>query len=99
MADLIQSIARALSDDIATLNAISHNVANLNTPGYQPLDAQPNERPGGGVALGPVQTSGSNVELAEELTGTLLDLRTAQANIGVLRAQDELLGETLDLLA
>jgi flagellar basal body rod protein FlgG len=77
----------------------ANNVANLNTPGYQPLDAQPAERPGGGVALGPVQVSGSNVELAEELTGTLLDLRTAQANIGVLRAQDELLGETLDLLA
>lgn len=35
MTDLIQSVARSLSDDISSLNAISHNVANLNTPGFR----------------------------------------------------------------
>lgn len=41
MADLIPSIARALGDDIATLNAISHNVANLGTPGFRAEKALP----------------------------------------------------------
>lgn len=35
MTDPIQLIARALGDDIATLNAISHNVANANTSGFR----------------------------------------------------------------
>ena len=35
MTDPIQSIARSLSADISALNAISHNIANLNTPGFR----------------------------------------------------------------
>lgn len=41
MTDLIQSVARALSDDISTLNAISHNVANINTPGFRAEKSMP----------------------------------------------------------
>jgi flagellar basal body rod protein FlgG len=84
----------------------ANNVANLNTPGYQALDATPVALPDGGVALGPARASAapaipgsSNVDLVEEQAGTLLNLRTAQANANILRAQDELRGETLDLLA
>jgi flagellar basal-body rod protein FlgF len=35
MTDTIQSIARSLSADITTLNTISHNIANINTPGFR----------------------------------------------------------------
>jgi flagellar basal-body rod protein FlgG len=35
MTDTVQAISRSLSADIATLNAISHNVANINTPGFR----------------------------------------------------------------
>jgi len=35
MTDNIQNVSRALHADIATLNTISNNVANANTPGYR----------------------------------------------------------------
>ena len=41
---------------------------------------------------------GSNVDLARELTDELLTLRGVQANVGVARRQDEILGTLLDLL-
>ena len=35
MDDVIRAVGQALSTDVNGINAISHNVANLNTPGYQ----------------------------------------------------------------
>jgi len=35
MTDTINAVSRALSNDVQTLNAISHNVANANTPGFR----------------------------------------------------------------
>ena len=35
MTDTIQAISRSLSADISTLNTISHNIANINTPGFR----------------------------------------------------------------
>jgi flagellar basal body rod protein FlgG len=35
MTDTSQAVGRSLSADIATLDTISHNVANINTPGYR----------------------------------------------------------------
>src|SRR3982750_5056669 len=35
MTDTINAVSRALSNDVQTLNAISHNVANSSTPGYR----------------------------------------------------------------
>lgn len=53
MTDPIQSVARALGDDIAALNAISHNVANINTPGFRAEKAIP----GFGAYLQPEQSA------------------------------------------
>ena len=74
MADLIQSIARALSDDIATLNAISHNVANLNTPGFRAEKSLPGfeaylQQPGMPQSVrdlsdGPLKQTGNAFDLA-----------------------------------
>ncbi len=41
MSDTIQAISRALNADIQGINAVSHNVANLNTPGFQGVRAVP----------------------------------------------------------
>jgi flagellar basal-body rod protein FlgF len=41
MTDTIQAISRSLSTDVQTLGTISHNVANLNTPGYRAVRAVP----------------------------------------------------------
>lgn len=41
MTDTLQAIARSLGDDVKALATISHNVANLNTPGYRGVRAVP----------------------------------------------------------
>lgn len=41
MTDTLQAIARALSADVQQLGTISHNVANLNTPGYRAARSAP----------------------------------------------------------
>lgn len=41
MSDTLQAISRSLSTDVRTLGTISHNVANLNTPGYRAVRAIP----------------------------------------------------------
>jgi flagellar basal-body rod protein FlgF len=41
MSDTIQAISKSLSADIATLNAISHNIANSNTAGFRAERAVP----------------------------------------------------------
>ncbi|WP_349811977.1 flagellar hook basal-body protein [Xanthomonas dyei] len=40
MSDTIQAISRSLNADIQALTAVSQNVANLNTPGYQSVRAR-----------------------------------------------------------
>lgn len=74
MTDTIQSVSRALSADIATLNTISHNIANLNTPGFRAERSLPGfeaHLAGGGERLrardlsdGPLSTTGRPLDLA-----------------------------------
>jgi flagellar basal-body rod protein FlgF len=61
MSDVIQSVARALSADIQGINTVSHNVANLNTPGFQGVRALPDF----GAAAGLQHTDARAVELAD----------------------------------
>lgn len=41
MTDTLQAISQALSNDVRTLTTISHNVANISTPGYRGVRAVP----------------------------------------------------------
>jgi flagellar basal body rod protein FlgG len=41
MSDTIQALTRALDADIQSVNAVSHNVANIGTPGFQKVRALP----------------------------------------------------------
>lgn len=41
MSDTIQALTRAMNTDIQGINVVSHNVANINTPGYQGVRALP----------------------------------------------------------
>src|SRR5688572_7223420 len=75
MTDTINAVGRSLSADIATLDTVSHNIANLNTPGYRAertvpsfqahVDAGQGERT---VAVdqrdGPVSDTGRPLDLA-----------------------------------
>jgi flagellar basal-body rod protein FlgF len=45
MSDTLQAISRSLSNDVQTLSTVSHNVANMHTPGYRAVRAVPEFRP------------------------------------------------------
>ena len=70
MSDTIQALTRALSADVQGINAVSHNVANLNTPGYQGVRAVADFAASAGLdrqvmlADGPLRTSGRLLDLA-----------------------------------
>jgi flagellar basal-body rod protein FlgF len=52
MSDTLQAIARSLSADVQTLSTISHNVANMHTPGYRGVRAIPEFNPGADPRVG-----------------------------------------------
>lgn len=68
MTDVIPSIARALRADVDALDAISHNIANLNTAGYRSTAVIPDF----GAELTRVSISQADGPLAQ--TGRSLDL-------------------------
>lgn len=70
MSDTIQTISRALSADIDGINAVSHNVANINTPGFQSVRSVPDfgatlgTRREMQIADGPLAQTGRGFDLA-----------------------------------
>lgn len=72
MTETIQSIARSLSADIATLNTISHNIANLHTPGFRAERAVPGFD--AHLATGPLATARDLSDGPLTQTGRSLDL-------------------------
>ena len=70
MSDTLQAISRALSADIEGVNTVSHNVANINTPGFQSLRSVPDFSVALGVRNtvqtgdGPVAQTGRGLDLA-----------------------------------
>jgi flagellar basal-body rod protein FlgF len=74
MTDIIQSISKSLSSDVNTLNTISHNIANINTPGFRAeravpsfqaqVDAGSNETISYDMADGALTNTGGSFDLA-----------------------------------
>jgi flagellar basal body rod protein FlgG len=78
MTDTIQAVSRSLSADVNTLNAISHNIANINTPGFRAERSVASfqsqlEGDSSTVSVdlkdGPVADTGRNLDLALRGTG------------------------------
>lgn len=67
MTDTLQAIARALSTDVQTLSTISHNVANMNTPGYRGVRAVPQFEQQALLRTSLDQTDGSLKQTARKL--------------------------------
>lgn len=96
------------------LETIANNTANLNTDGYKArkavivenkqgvpeLTVSINKSPGIPIQEpdGPIREI-SNVELSQEMPNLLVARRGYEANLKVLKAQDELVKSTMDLLA
>lgn len=88
MSDTIQAVSRSLSADVATLNTISHNIANINTPGYRAERTVPSfqSQVDGGtptVAVsqsdGPMSDTGRSLDLALRGRGFFVVMRDGQA--------------------
>jgi flagellar basal body rod protein FlgG len=96
----------------AQLANIAHNVANVNSDGYKKTVATVKEddaglpkvnltksdSPGPIIQLDGLPREMSNVNLAEEIPQMILAQRAYEANIKALKAQDETLKSTLDIL-
>ena len=94
-----------INASIIRQNVTSHDVANINTPGFEervPYQADKKEE---GVEISHIgktvsqNKDVSNTSLAEESKEQLVNKNTLKANAAVLRVKDQMIGETIDLIA
>jgi len=113
---MIQGILSSLSGMLRAsrkTDVAAHNLANLNTPGFQPLraDSEGNVTTQATVSAETVETPmgdsalfddaspvSSNVNLSVEMTNLLINKRAFEANVNALKSQNEALGDLLDLI-
>ncbi len=105
---MIQSLTSAigaLQVQSERLNIHAHNIANLNTPGFQAQIPAQQTAIAGGVQLSAVTTSKTpgtpidsekptetnNVDLIAETVGTITALRAFEASAKVIKTSDEML--------
>jgi flagellar basal-body rod protein FlgC len=83
----------------------AHDVANVNTRGFEQRTALQTDVQPEGVRLSAITRTPnspgapSNTDLAEEATEQIVNKGSLSANIQVLKAKDKMVGELLDLLA
>jgi flagellar hook protein FlgE len=86
-------------------DVVGHNVANINTQGYEERNViQKEDRPSG-VSVAAITktpntspTGESNTDLPTAMTGLLTNKNTYGANARVIKVQDRMLGEIIDLV-
>ena len=83
----------------------ANDVANINTPGYRQVTPQQTDMlPAGTRISGLTRTPNdslelSNTDLATEMVELKTDKNTLSANLAVIKAQDKMTGEIIDLTA
>jgi flagellar basal-body rod protein FlgC len=110
MLNAINSTASALRAYTEVINTAAHNVANINTEGYNPQRVHLSETARGGVKAraesvrNPAEasedvylSSGSNVNYVKERAEEIISLRAFQANAAVFRTADEMLGTLINM--
>jgi len=81
----------------------AHDVANINTPGFEERIPHQVETKPDGTKISHIsrrpnpQKDMSNTSLAEETKEQIQNKRTLQANAKVLKVKDDMLGEIIDL--
>jgi len=86
------------------LAVAANNVANLNSDGYKAKSLSQEETKEGGVQASQVTESqqptvpdGSNVDLATEMTSLMTQSGAYTSNLKVMKTQDEMLGQLMDM--
>jgi len=103
---MVEALSAAISGvQLGSLRmAVSaHNVANVNTPGFEQSDLVQVER-SPGTAVGAIRRianpdpQSSGTDLAREFGGEMTEAQTGyNASLKVLKVQDEMLGSLLDI--
>jgi flagellar hook protein FlgE len=81
------------------LGAAAHNVANLETAGFQRQIAANQTQADGGVQTQLMQAPDAGNALENDMVGLLTAKNAFLANLAVFRAHDQMAGSTLDLFA
>jgi flagellar basal-body rod protein FlgC len=98
------SSVSALQASSLRLDISAHDVANVNTPGFsQSRPIQTAQKPGTAISaiqkIEPGQPDFSATELAEETIEQIKSEKDFAANAAVIKTQDKMLGEIVNLIA
>ncbi len=115
MVSSINSTVSALNAFGTGMDVKANNIANVNTDNFKKSRAVNTEDENGGVKveiskvddglpeLTPEEAAAdpqpSNVDLAEEIPGMIVDQRGFEANTKIIQTKDEMLGTLLDIVA
>lgn len=81
------------------LGASAHNIANAQTPGFRRQQVQQMAEPAGGVRAGLAQAVTPGEALADDIVDQMASRVVYRANLQTLRAEREMTGNLLDVLA
>jgi len=85
--------------------ATAQNIANVNTPGFERYSVNQTDMAPSGVRVASVNrtlnpdSDRSNTDLAQEMTDMIRNKNELTANVKVIRAQDQMTGALLDIIA
>jgi flagellar basal body rod protein FlgC len=81
------------------LQSSAHNIANAQTPGFRRQLVQQSAEPAGGVRASLTQAAVPGEALVEDIVGQMAASVVYRANLQTLRAERDLTGTLLDVLA
>lgn len=94
-----------INSSILKNDVSAHDIANINTDGFQESQAIQTEKATGGTQISAIRKVDtyeggmSNTNLAEEMVEQSTNKNTLAANVNVLKTQDEMNQTVIDLLA
>ncbi|MBA3056325.1 MAG: flagellar basal body protein [Gammaproteobacteria bacterium] len=81
----------------SSLNASAHNVANLNTSGFQRQESVQTAQSGAGVSTALTTASSEGSSLETDMVSQLQAKNSFLANLSVFKTSDKMAGALLDL--
>ncbi len=96
IASIALSGLNAASSQLATA---AHNIANAQTPGFRRQFMQQTAQPDGGVIVSIGRAAETGDALAEDVVTQMSATYAFKANVLMLKTQDRMLGNLLDLKA
>lgn len=81
------------------LGAAAHNIANLNTPGFQRLRTEQAAVPGTGGVAATTQREPQGTALEQEVVEQMSATYAFKANLQVLKTEDRMMGALLNVQA